>query len=60
MHAIVRPGPYICAEWDNGGLPAWLFDRGAAAIRADDPVYMAALTEYFEKLAPPFLFPPAR
>jgi len=23
MHAIVRPGPYICAEWDNGGLPAW-------------------------------------
>ncbi|MCP2049945.1 glycoside hydrolase family 35 protein [Paenarthrobacter histidinolovorans] len=52
MHAIVRPGPYICAEWDNGGLPAWLFDRGAAAIRADDPVYMAALTEYLEHLAP--------
>ena len=52
MHAIVRPGPYICAEWDNGGLPAWLFDRGAAAIRADDPVYMAALTEYLEQLAP--------
>ena len=24
LHAIVRPGPYICAEWDNGGLPAWL------------------------------------
>ena len=24
MHAIVRPGPYICAEWDNGGLPACL------------------------------------
>lgn len=52
MHAIVRPGPYICAEWDNGGLPAWLFDRGAAAIRADDPVYMAAVSEYFEHLAP--------
>ncbi|WP_248762319.1 beta-galactosidase family protein [Pseudarthrobacter sp. SSS035] len=52
MHAIVRPGPYICAEWDNGGLPAWLFDRGAAAIRADDPVYMAAVSQYFEQLAP--------
>ena len=52
MHAIVRPGPYICAEWDNGGLPAWLFDRGAAAIRADDPVYMAAVTQYFDQLAP--------
>ncbi|MCU1515445.1 MAG: beta-galactosidase [Pseudarthrobacter sp.] len=52
MHAIVRPGPYICAEWDNGGLPAWLFDRGAAAIRADDPVYMAAVSQYFDQLAP--------
>ena len=52
MHAIVRPGPYICAEWDNGGLPAWLFGTGADAIRSDDPVYMAAVTEYFEQLAP--------
>lgn len=52
MHAIVRPGPYICAEWDNGGLPAWLFDRGASAIRADDPVYMAAVSHYFDQLAP--------
>ena len=24
LYAIVRPGPYICAEWDFGGLPAWL------------------------------------
>ena len=24
MRAIVRPGPYICAEWENGGLPSWL------------------------------------
>ncbi|MGL3807696.1 glycoside hydrolase family 35 protein [Paeniglutamicibacter sp. R2-26] len=52
MHAIVRPGPYICAEWDNGGLPAWLFGAGAEAIRSDDPVYMAAVAEYFEQLAP--------
>ena len=35
MHAIVRPGPYICAEWDNGGLPAWLLSatRGVIAPR---------------------------
>ncbi|WP_026556615.1 glycoside hydrolase family 35 protein [Arthrobacter sp. 35W] len=52
MHAIVRPGPYICAEWDNGGLPAWLFDSGAAAIRVDDPVYMAAISRYMDQLAP--------
>ena len=24
LYCIVRPGPYICAEWDFGGLPAWL------------------------------------
>ncbi|MGW7054153.1 beta-galactosidase [Streptomyces sp. NPDC054887] len=27
LDAIVWPGPYICAEWDNGGLPAWLTGR---------------------------------
>ncbi|MFJ6376087.1 beta-galactosidase family protein [Pseudarthrobacter oxydans] len=52
MHAIVRPGPYICAEWDNGGLPGWLLDNGAAVIRADDPIYMAAVSRYLEQLAP--------
>lgn len=26
MHVLLRPGPYICAEWDLGGLPAWLLD----------------------------------
>ena len=24
LNVIVRPGPYICAEWDFGGLPSWL------------------------------------
>ncbi len=52
MHAIVRPGPYICAEWDNGGLPAWLFDSGVNAIREDDDAYVGAIREYFEQLAP--------
>jgi len=27
LWAIVRPGPYICAEWENGGLPHWLTGR---------------------------------
>jgi beta-galactosidase len=52
MHAIVRPGPYICAEWDNGGLPAWLFHSGANAIRVDDPAYLRAVRRYFDQLAP--------
>lgn len=52
MHAIVRPGPYICAEWDNGGLPAWLFGSGNPVIRSSDPVYMKLVRKYFEQLAP--------
>ena len=52
MHAIVRPGPYICAEWDNGGLPGWLFNKGNPVIRTSDPVYMALVRSYMEALAP--------
>nr|AAC45218.1 beta-galactosidase [Arthrobacter sp.] len=52
MHAIVRPGPYICAEWDNGGLPGWLFSKGNPVIRTSDPVYMALVRSYMEALAP--------
>ena len=52
MFAIVRPGPYICAEWTNGGLPVWLTGRGMAGIRSDDPVFMAAVRGYLEQLAP--------
>jgi beta-galactosidase len=51
MHAIVRPGPYICAEWNNGGLPAWLF-RDGARMRSTDPEYLAAVDGYLERLAP--------
>jgi beta-galactosidase len=52
MHAIVRPGPYICAEWDNGGLPAWLFESGTVGVRRDEPQYLAAVENYLEQLAP--------
>jgi beta-galactosidase len=52
MYAIVRPGPYICAEWDNGGLPGWLFADPAVGVRRNEPLYMAAVAEYFEQLLP--------
>jgi beta-galactosidase len=52
MYAIVRPGPYICAEWDNGGLPGWLFADPAVGVRRNEPLYMAAVTEYLEQLLP--------
>jgi len=52
MYAIVRPGPYICAEWTNGGLPAWLLSDGPARIRRNDPSYLAAVAGYLSSLAP--------
>ena len=52
MYAIVRPGPFICAEWDNGGFPGWLFSDPAVGVRRDEPLYMAAVSEYFAELLP--------
>ncbi len=52
MHAIVRPGPYICAEWSNGGLPYWLFADGTVGVRRDEPGFLAAVRDYLEQLAP--------
>ncbi|ROS51417.1 beta-galactosidase family protein [Frigoribacterium sp. PhB24] len=46
MHAIVRPGPYICAEWDGGGLPGWLFDDPAVGVRRSEPRYLTAVDEF--------------
>lgn len=50
MHAIVRPGPYICAEWDNGGLPAWLFTDPSVGIRRSEPQFVAAVTRYLRNV----------
>lgn len=52
MNAIVRPGPYICAEWDGGGLPSWLFDDPEVGVRRSEPMFMAAMAEYFGHVMP--------
>jgi beta-galactosidase len=49
MDAIVRPGPYICAEWTNGGLPTWL-DADERTLRSSDPGYLADVTGYLERV----------
>ncbi|MCR6485648.1 beta-galactosidase [Amycolatopsis sp. OK19-0408] len=50
MYAIVRPGPYICAEWDNGGLPAWLFRDPAVGVRRYEPKYLDAVRGYLSRV----------
>ena len=48
LYAIVRPGPYICAELDNGGLPAWLFRDSSVGVRRYEPGFMSAVTQYLQ------------
>jgi beta-galactosidase len=52
MKAIVRPGPYICAEWDNGGLPAWLFSDPTVGVRSSEAGYLAAVGSFMDSLLP--------
>lgn len=52
LRAIVRPGPYICAEWDNGGLPSWLTGRPGIVTRTCDPGYLDAVDRWFDELVP--------
>nr|XP_057937143.1 beta-galactosidase [Doryrhamphus excisus]XP_057937151.1 beta-galactosidase [Doryrhamphus excisus]XP_057937159.1 beta-galactosidase [Doryrhamphus excisus] len=56
---ILRPGPYICAEWDMGGLPAWLLQKKDIVLRSSDPDYIAAVDRWMGKLLPmmkPYLY----
>ncbi|MGV8883617.1 MAG: glycoside hydrolase family 35 protein [Rhodoglobus sp.] len=50
MHAIVRPGPYICAEWHNGGLPVWLTSIPGIGLRRSEPQYLASVTAYLRRV----------
>ncbi|MDR1555834.1 MAG: beta-galactosidase [Tannerellaceae bacterium] len=40
MYLILRPGPYVCAEWEMGGLPWWLLKKKDIALRTQDPYFM--------------------
>lgn len=51
MWVIIRPGPYVCAEWDFGGLPPYLLKIPDIKVRCMDPRYMAAAERYITKLA---------
>ena len=50
MWVIVRPGPYVCSEWDFGGLPAWLLREPDLQVRTNDPRFLSATKRYFQAL----------
>ncbi len=52
LDAIVRPGPYICAEWDNGGFPAWLSGTPGMRLRSSHPAFLDAVDAWFDELLP--------
>ncbi|MFK3676168.1 beta-galactosidase [Microbacterium sp. NPDC090218] len=49
MDAIVRPGPYICAEWHNGGLPVWL-TGGVRELRSSAPDFLVEVSAYLRRV----------
>jgi beta-galactosidase len=51
MWLIIRPGPYVCAEWDLGGIPSYLLKTPDIKLRCLDTRYMAAAERYMSKLA---------
>lgn len=52
LFAIVRAGPYICAEWEWGGFPSWLQRDEGLKVRTSDSKFMKYVTRFFNTLLP--------
>src|ERR1700677_4639879 len=53
LFTIIRPGPYICAEWDGGGFPRWLLTKvPAGSLRTDDPTFLAWSRHWMKAVCP--------
>lgn len=52
LWVILRPSPYICAEWDFGGFPAWLLSEGEMELRTSDERYLRHVRDYYQVLMP--------
>ncbi|RHH67818.1 MULTISPECIES: beta-galactosidase family protein [Vagococcus] len=52
LYVILRPSVYICAEWEFGGLPAWLLKDGLIRLRSTDKIFMEKVENYYHELLP--------
>jgi beta-galactosidase len=50
LNVILRPGPYVCAEWDLGGYPSWLLKDKAMLLRSSQPTYLAEVRRWMLRL----------
>ena len=51
LYVILRPSPFICSEWEFGGLPAWLIEEDLR-IRSSDPAFLEEVARYYNELLP--------
>lgn len=51
LNVILRPGPYVCAEWEMGGLPWWLLKKKNIQLRDNDPYFLERVNEFQKALA---------
>jgi beta-galactosidase len=52
LYVILRPSPYICAEWDFGGMPAWLLAEDGMRFRVSYPPFVQHVEDFFRELIP--------
>ena len=50
LYAIVRPGPYICSEWEFGGMPWWILKESDINLRCSNPIFLEKITPYLKKV----------
>lgn len=51
MKVILRPGPYVCAEWEMGGLPWWLLKKKDIRLREGDPYFLERVDKFQKAVA---------
>ena len=50
LYVILRPGPYVCAEWEFGGFPAWLLKDRSLVVRSRDPKFLEKAASWLNRL----------
>lgn len=51
LWVIIRPGPYVCAEWDFGGYPWWISTDNSIEVRTENQAFLKECTQYIHQLA---------